>query len=618
MDALADHICAPDPQPSRSPPAAARNSPVSSRRLAPPSQSPPGAYAGPRSPSPLRTATSPAPRPSFDSQMTRPSFDHQRPQPPRSPFQDPMAQMARGPSPQPLQQPLITVPPPDTKIGGEAGMAGVGRRAFAAVAAAAVFTVAHPTPHRHPKQYPDLHAPILNIPDPVSPPPDRRSPSPYMSNHGHSSNHGHGSNDGHASPYQNGKVSPVRESPTHDQPASKTHATRFAASQAKRPQQPSLDMSSSTTSPKLAYLESVRSPTSSGSPVTTKRRNTDDDNNYPKELSALTDDRALDTKSNGDSRHERGIDFPRRGRQDADTDSMYSTSSREHHKSGVSLERSLSSPYESMSSPALSQSTHPTSAGSSAAPEHLRAPPVPHPTRSNTSPSLSRTDKAMDQPTTRRRTEKQCVKCGKKITDGKWIQVDSTGGEKPTVLCEYDWKMLYLPKCRRCDKPIEGQAIGSSDGQIKGKYHRDCFNCETCQKPFPDKSFYVFDGKPFCEYHYHEENNSLCASPRCGMPIEGPCAVAHNGDRYHPAHFVCESPSCKERLDDEYWEIDGTRLCDKHARSHPMFEEMKAPSESDRRENGEVRDSLASISSYDAGHASMARAQKRMTRYVDL
>ena len=136
------------------------------------------------------------------------------------------------------------------------------------------------------------------------------------------------------------------------------------------------------------------------------------------------------------------------------------------------------------------------------------------------------------------------------------------------------------------------------------------------QKPFPDKSFYVFDGKPFCEYHYHEANNSLCASPRCGMPIEGPCAVAHSGDRYHPAHFVCESPSCKERLDDEYWEIDGTRLCDKHARSHPMFEESQAPSESGGRDDS--RDSLGSVSSYDPGHASMARARKRMTRYVDL
>ncbi len=38
-----------------------------------------------------------------------------------------------------------------------------------------------------------------------------------------------------------------------------------------------------------------------------------------------------------------------------------------------------------------------------------------------------------------------------------------------------------LNQCRRCDLPIEKQAVSSSDGQLKGKYHKDCFNCYTCQ-----------------------------------------------------------------------------------------------------------------------------------------
>jgi hypothetical protein len=104
------------------------------------------------------------------------------------------------------------------------------------------------------------------------------------------------------------------------------------------------------------------------------------------------------------------------------------------------------------------------------------------------------------------------------------------------------------------------------------------------QRPFPDKSFYVFDGKPFCEYHYHEANNSLCASPRCGLPIEGPCAVSHNGDRYHPAHFLCEfrgGQGCKANLDGEYWELEGLRLCDRHAREHPAWHEDTDQSEYD-------------------------------------
>jgi hypothetical protein len=242
---------------------------------------------------------------------------------------------------------------------------------------------------------------------------------------------------------------------------------------------PSLDLTDASSSPKLAYLDERKSPTSQDPDLNLKlgktTRSADDHMNESSNL----DDR--DVKS-GNSREGRGVDFPRKGRDDAETESMYSTSSREErYKSGASLERSLSSPYESTSSPALSQSTHPTSAGSSAV-DRLKVSHGNHPTRSNTAPTMKVGEKSpQDEPTTRRRSEKTCVKCGKKITDGKWILVDSSESEKPTVLCEYDWKMLYLPKCRRCDKPIEGQAIGSKDGQIKGKYHRDCFNCTSCQ-----------------------------------------------------------------------------------------------------------------------------------------
>ena len=69
----------------------------------------------------------------------------------------------------------------------------------------------------------------------------------------------------------------------------------------------------------------------------------------------------------------------------------------------------------------------------------------------------------------------------------------------------------------------------------------------------------MYDGKPFCAYHYHEENNSLCAAARCGQPIEGPCAVSHAGDRYHPEHFLCEYRGCTERLV-EYYELYGRKI----------------------------------------------------------
>jgi len=163
---------------------------------------------------------------------------------------------------------------------------------------------------------------------------------------------------------------------------------------------------------------------------------------------------------------------------------------------------------------------------------------------------------------------------------------------------------MYLPKCRRCNRPIEKQAVSSSDGQLKGKYHRDCFNCHTCHKPFPDKTFYVFDGKPFCDYHYHEANNSLCAAPDCGRPIEGPCAVSHAGDRYHPEHLSCEYEDdgtgrrCDELLVD-YWEVEGRMLCERHMR-RVVEQDMMDVGLDDVRGNAD------------------ARAMRRKTRFIDI
>lgn len=208
------------------------------------------------------------------------------------------------------------------------------------------------------------------------------------------------------------------------------------------------------------------------------------------------------------------------------------------------------------------------------------------PMRALTSPKMDR-DKNLDGTGVRKERVakvKVCLKCQKMINNGRWVSVDGGG-----VLCERCWKNMYLPKCRRCNLSIEKQAVSSSDGQLKGKYHKECFNCDTCHKPFPDKTFYVYEGKPLCAYHYHEANDSLCA--RCGDPIEGPCAVSHSGDRYHPAHLTCEHsgyPSCHEMLS-EYWEIDGRMLCERHADTDSM------------RENDE-----------------WTKSRRRVTRFIDL
>ena len=112
----------------------------------------------------------------------------------------------------------------------------------------------------------------------------------------------------------------------------------------------------------------------------------------------------------------------------------------------------------------------------------------------------------------------------------------------------------------------------------------------------------MYDGKPFCAYHYHEENNSLCAAARCGQPIEGPCAVSHAGDRYHPEHFLCEYGGCTETLK-EYYEVDGRMLCERHVKA------AMNDRDSDTMEEGSP--ALPALSPKGIGMAALRRTRSR-------
>lgn len=99
-----------------------------------------------------------------------------------------------------------------------------------------------------------------------------------------------------------------------------------------------------------------------------------------------------------------------------------------------------------------------------------------------------------------RRKQKHCQKCQQPVGgSARFVERDGV------VLCEKDWKKMYLPSCRRCSLPIEKSAVSSSDGQLKGKWHKECFTCMRCDRPFEGDSFYVLGGKPWCQLHYHEE-----------------------------------------------------------------------------------------------------------------
>jgi LIM domain len=104
-------------------------------------------------------------------------------------------------------------------------------------------------------------------------------------------------------------------------------------------------------------------------------------------------------------------------------------------------------------------------------------------------------------------------------------------------------------------------------------------------------------------------NGSLCAAPSCGKPIEGPCAVSHAGDKYHPDHLVCDYPRCTERLE-EYWEVDGRMLCEMHMQ---MEEDVVIRGGKDL-----VDDMLMELGVKPENLRNSIRAMKRVTRFIDI
>ncbi|KAJ9478243.1 Paxillin-like protein 1 [Pseudozyma hubeiensis] len=163
----------------------------------------------------------------------------------------------------------------------------------------------------------------------------------------------------------------------------------------------------------------------------------------------------------------------------------------------------------------------------------------------------------------RERAAKRCCVCDCSLSSSRTPFVERDG----KLLCARDWKELYLPKCRKCNLIVEKGAVKSSDGALRGVFHRSCFSCAACEAPFTDGSFYVFNNQPYCSRHYHRLNGSLCRE--CETGIEGDCRQTDAGDRFHPACFCCQYSSskrgaCAEALA-EYYVVGGQRLCERHA-----------------------------------------------------
>lgn len=92
--------------------------------------------------------------------------------------------------------------------------------------------------------------------------------------------------------------------------------------------------------------------------------------------------------------------------------------------------------------------------------------------------------------------------------------------------------------CRGCGELIHGKSVSSADGQLTGRYHKQCFVCSTCKDPFQTADFYILEDQPYCARHYHLLNNSICAG--CDEGIEGQYLATELKQKFHPKCFTCQ------------------------------------------------------------------------------
>ena len=98
-------------------------------------------------------------------------------------------------------------------------------------------------------------------------------------------------------------------------------------------------------------------------------------------------------------------------------------------------------------------------------------------------------------------------------------------------------------QCRRCDLTIEKQAVSSSDGQLKGKYHRECFNCHVCHVSALDLLSSCILNNARCRNPFLTgRSTSLMANRSVHIIIMSritPCALPRYADNRLKVHAPC-------------------------------------------------------------------------------
>lgn len=130
--------------------------------------------------------------------------------------------------------------------------------------------------------------------------------------------------------------------------------------------------------------------------------------------------------------------------------------------------------------------------------------------------------------------------------------------------------------CRKCDLEIERKPIYSKSGELSGQWHRECFTCTLCDLRFNKNiSCFVLKDLPYCEYHYHLTNNSLCKV--CGQGIVGKCLENDAQDRYHVECLKCTK--CEDFITSDYLSINGKVHCESCASEFTSGSRLNDPND---------------------------------------
>ncbi|EFA85143.1 LIM domain protein [Heterostelium album PN500] len=104
--------------------------------------------------------------------------------------------------------------------------------------------------------------------------------------------------------------------------------------------------------------------------------------------------------------------------------------------------------------------------------------------------------------------------------------------------------MTEKPTCKKCSKPIEGEA---SINALDADWHTSCFTCSVCEKPI--QSYFLKDGKPICKDDYNQKFLEACT--KCSKPISGSKLTDNVGKHYHPECFTCTT--CNVKMDGQFF-----------------------------------------------------------------